>query len=1523
MKKQMRGFIALCLCLVLVGTLFPEAIPVARALDVSNTVPQSHYSGYSTLAMVYDQNSCYSMQGMTVDNTYAYCAKIGNDDARAIVMRIDKSTGVKTLMTNSATGYSYFTNLGHANALDIVSVNGMSNLFVTGGSTLIRLTVSGTKLTTAGTYTATYNGAAASMTAVQIMSASNTEVKVLVKSGRTLYTGTLNPTASSGVIALTKLCTLDVTNVRLNGAAADYSTFTQQGFDYHDGKVFLPLSGNAYVETINHSVVLVYDIEGASGTVRNDPTLSFRIISGTYPGLFEIEDVVVCPMTGQLYFCTNRRKTASDTDYDGVSYFTGYAYNPKPGTIMAGDYRWETVGNEFVSVINGGNTHNQATKIHGDIVNGTMSQTIYNINRAVGLKPTLPWVIEWKSSGTFNGGSMLLANARTRGVTDAPFLFRYQKNEFIAIGKWNGTSHDNYGIRLGDYGIDGTAEHIYRLTNKCFSDGSNMVYLSVDGRELGPLNKHYVNATDQGTTSNWISGKTFLFYYMGSYGHPLNNCDLDYIQVWATGEPEDPRDVTVWGNEMATSSSTKAILYRGTANGTSYSGAAFRLRDSVKLLHNKHWAVEWEGDLSSQTFVMAASDGSKTKDAPFLFRYGANLVLIGSYTGSEHSNYGINLADYGIDGTANHVYRLTNKIAADGSNMVYLSVDGQELGPMNNYYSGINATGTTSDWLNGRDLAFDYLGSSAYPINGTLKYVQAWEDNAPAPEEEEPEVTEPPTQPDPDPVPGTATGTIPAGLDRVESLSELKEGVPYVISDYNDSWKHYALTTQVAQKVSGSKTHTGFLLSGLPSANTSAKWYIKDGYVVYGSANSDQYLLVSYDSASQGQVKLGSFNASSAAYVAHYSGDDFAIRSNYFLNRRGGTASDVVASAYTSAGGSYWHFDRITDARKVTLKAVASDDTVPAGSKTVITPEILVDGVALNGNTLVWSSSDNSVATVSGGVVSGVKAGKVTITVTLNAADGSALEEPISVDIPLSVTANAGTAVTVQQASLEMVSSIQTGIPYVITEKSSGYVLTGTMMYTTSSGYKGLNGTEGLRLDKTVDLNTPSVWYYDGYHLLYGSPTGTNNYLICNSSGQVALGPVSSPYIFDGIFLRNASDKSFTMSPSAKTSGSRIYYLNQLGGPSYNVTGLWHGVTTSLWSFNRLIPQRTLTLSVDTGNVSLTSGEIAALTANIKVNGTDTGNYVISWKSSDTGVATVSSNGVVTACSAGKTVVTVTLTSANGRALDEALTLEVPVQVLPKEDLTTSAVQAAKLVETASITKGVPYVVQEKNTRYTLTGTMMYTASSGYKGLNGTEGLRLDKTVDPDNAPVWYYDGYHLLYGSPTGTDNYLICNSAGQIALGPVSSPYIFDGIFLRNASDKSFTMSPSAKTSGSRIYYLNQLGGSAYNVAGLWHGVTTSLWSFSELIPEKAVTLAVTPPDWLTVGESTALISKVTVNGAAVTNCTLTYSTSNSSVVTVTNGTVKAVGSGSATVTVTLTAAGGDTFAKPLTLQIPVRVA
>jgi hypothetical protein len=337
---------------------------------------------------------------------------------------------------------------------------------------------------------------------------------------------------------------------------------------------------------------------------------------------------------------------------------------------------------------------------------------------------------------------MLLSNAGKVGVTDAPFLFRYEYSEFIAFGYWNGSSHRNYGIRPGDYGIDGTAEHTYRLTNKIASDGSNMVYLSVDGQELGAMNNYYVNGSYQKTTSNWISGKDFSFSYLGATGgHPLNSCKLDYLQIrGAEGLPEEKEQPMSyrWQTNNDLNAVTgdglienHATLYRGSVSGTAYTDAAYRLEKAVKLMHDRPWSVEWQSQgVSGGTFLFAASDGSKTKNAPFLFRYSTNLLFLGNFVGTVHANCGIDLSDYGISGTDKHIYRLTNKIAEDGSNMVYLSVDGRELGAMNNCYEGLTDLGTTSDWVSGKDFVFDYMGNSAYTIKGSMDYVQVWEDGA-------------------------------------------------------------------------------------------------------------------------------------------------------------------------------------------------------------------------------------------------------------------------------------------------------------------------------------------------------------------------------------------------------------------------------------------------------------------------------------------------------------------------------------------------------------------------------------------------------------------------------------------------------------------------------------------------------------------------------------------------------------------------------------------------------------------------
>ena len=789
-----------------------------------------------------------------------------------------------------------------------------------------------------------------------------------------------------------------------------------------------------------------------------------------------------------------------------------------------------------------------------------------------------------------------------------------------------------------------------------------------------------------------------------------------------------------------------------------------------------------------------------------------------------------------------------------------------------------------------------------------------------------PAPTEPaPTEPAPSEPTTPVAGTLAPYLDRVNSTAELEEGVPYVISDYKDSWLHYVLTSQKTQKVAGGKTHKGYLLDGTPSADTSDLWYIKDGKLVYGSANSNQYLQISYDSAGQGLVELGSYDAAKAAYLSYYTDDNFAIRSTtHYLNRHGGTASDKVATAYANAGGSYWHLDRLVTGKVASMTLSASAKTVSVGGTAQLTPTVKVDGIAAGTYTVAWSTSDSSVATVSSkGIVTALKPGTVTVTATLTAVDGHDLLAPITASVTLTTDGSSVTASTVQDAVENVATTLQTGVPYVITEYTSGYALTGSMLYTGDTGYKGLNGTQGLKLEACNDLNNAPVWYYDGTHLLYGSSKGSNNYLVVNSAGQVALGSASDQNIFDTVTRYSSSSRTFNIYPSAKTSGSTKYYLNQLGGRGYNVVSVWSGASTSLWYFTEYRPQRTVALSFASGAMVLDAGAAQTLVPTVTVDGKTVSNYTLIWETSNASVATVK-NGTVTGVNSGKATITAKLTAADGRALDSALTVKINVEVFRDPGYTAEVTQDAKLIKVTSLKQGVPYVITEKNTGAALSGNMLYTTSAGYKGLNGTQGLELVSNVTADNAPVWYYDGTHLLYGTSKGSNNYLVVNSSNQVSLGSASEKNIFDKIALYSSSNKTFTLYASGKTSGSTKYYLNQYGGGAYNVVNLWSGVSTSQWYFSQLVEQKDIVLNVTPSlTQLSQGKTADLTAKVTVNGTEVSDYTLTWTTSNASVATVTNGTVTAVGTGTVVLTATLTAADGDTFAEPVTIAIPLTVA
>ncbi len=179
-----------------------------------------------------------------------------------------------------------------------------------------------------------------------------------------------------------------------------------------------------------------------------------------------------------------------------------------------------------------GLTDNALTMTQGSISGGVFTKTRFTLDKTVHLRHDKPWSIEWRSSGTWTDttdGALLLSVADTSGSIANRYIYRRYNNEFIALGAYEKGSYHNYAARLT--GIDSSDEHTYRLNNRIAQDGSNMVYLFVDEKELGPLNNHYIGGTDQKKTSDWVSGKDFRFSFIGTNPHTLGGCSLKYLRI--------------------------------------------------------------------------------------------------------------------------------------------------------------------------------------------------------------------------------------------------------------------------------------------------------------------------------------------------------------------------------------------------------------------------------------------------------------------------------------------------------------------------------------------------------------------------------------------------------------------------------------------------------------------------------------------------------------------------------------------------------------------------------------------------------------------------------------------------------------------------------------------------------------------------------------------------------------------------------------------------------------------------------
>ena len=271
MMKRLVSCVVAAVLLVMLVAIPPEAYAV-----------NDFYGDYTDVSKVYDYGSCPSMQGLAVGSTYMYTVKINSGNTSAFISMTHKDTGTTTKLYNADAGSYYFDYLGHANDMDVWGIDGYSNLFVattnSGSNAIVRLKRSGNNLTKVASYSLTYNGAETCATALAVKSVSNGVITFITKLGMNLYTGSVSTSATSANIELTYLCTISKARVYIKGSYVDLSDYVNQGFGYYKDTLFVPVTGDS--SNLNRSVIMVYDLSNAAGTIYPTEALVFRVTSG-------------------------------------------------------------------------------------------------------------------------------------------------------------------------------------------------------------------------------------------------------------------------------------------------------------------------------------------------------------------------------------------------------------------------------------------------------------------------------------------------------------------------------------------------------------------------------------------------------------------------------------------------------------------------------------------------------------------------------------------------------------------------------------------------------------------------------------------------------------------------------------------------------------------------------------------------------------------------------------------------------------------------------------------------------------------------------------------------------------------------------------------------------------------------------------------------------------------------------------------------------------------------------------------
>lgn len=561
-----------------------------------------------------------------------------------------------------------------------------------------------------------------------------------------------------------------------------------------------------------------------------------------------------------------------------------------------------------------------------------------------------------------------------------------------------------------------------------------------------------------------------------------------------------------------------------------------------------------------------------------------------------------------------------------------------------------------------------------------------------------------------------------------------------------------------------------------------------------------------------------------------------------------------------------------------------------------------------------WTSSNPAVATInSSGVVTGVSAGTATFTFT-NTATGCTSnasapvtihpKSPVSITGPNSICKNSTTSLSPTSGGTWVSTN-----PSVATVNNSGLVTgvnqgTARFIFTNSQGCASDTTAVVTVSDNTAPvINGPSQVCVNQNITLTASGSGTwsssnNTIATINSSGVltgVSQGSVIITYTHSSGACNNESTKAIMVYPvpTASVTGSNTIcvgsttILSPTSGGTWTssnpavatvsnsgiVTGLSNGVVTFTFTSTQgcvsnvtapvtIISKPTITL---TGPSQVCVGSQTTFTP---VSG---GN----WVSSNTAIASIAPNGIVTAISAG--VVKFIFTSSNGCVSDSS----VNITINSKPNLAIDFHGSVCLTDTSRLTA----IVTQGNPNYTFvwTGPSSFTGNTQTININ-TNGNYYVTVTDSKSCTANTVAFVYQRYEPFITTLNTTVCD--GQTINLNVNAPNAVSYLWSSNAGSattNTVTVTPAIPSSTYTVTVTNNLG------------CKVAVSSTITVNPKPVVTI--TGPTSICIGTT----STATASGTG------TWSSSNPSVASInSSGVITGLSAGTATFTFTNSTTG-----------------